>query len=60
MEGDVISAQDVFQFVQTGVDGEGKVEGYFECTGIRPRVCETLQACGIDLGADFFVHRRLT
>ena len=60
MEGDVISAQDIFQFVQTGVDSEGKVEGYFECTGIRPRVTETLEACGIELGDEFFLHRRLS
>lgn len=60
MEGDVISAQDIFQFVQTGVDSEGKVEGYFECTGIRPRVTETLEACGINLGDDFFLNRRVS
>jgi pilus assembly protein CpaF len=60
MEGEIISAQDVFQFVQTGVSGQGKVEGYFECTGIRPRLIESLEAAGVDLGKDFFLRRRLS
>jgi pilus assembly protein CpaF len=59
MEGDVISAQDIFQFVATGVDGQGKVEGYFECTGIRPRLIDHLEAAGIHLGNDFFSRREL-
>jgi len=59
MEGDVISAQDIFQFVATGVDGQGKVEGYFECTGIRPRLIDHLEAAGIRLGNDFFIRREL-
>lgn len=60
MEGDIISAQDIFQFVQTGVSGQGKVEGYFECIGIRPRLMENLEAAGVDLGKDFFIRRRLS
>jgi pilus assembly protein CpaF len=60
MEGDVISSQDIFQFRQTGVDAAGKVQGFFECTGIRPRCAEQLEACGIQFGADFFAGRRLS
>jgi pilus assembly protein CpaF len=60
MEGDIITAQDIFQFRQTGVDAAGKVLGYFECTGIRPRCAEQLESCGIQFGADFFAGRRLS
>ena len=60
MEGDIISSQDIFQYRQTGVDAAGKVLGFFECTGIRPRCAEALEACGIQFGADFFAARRLS
>jgi len=59
MEGDVISAQDIFQFVQTGLTEEGKVDGYYECTGIRPRLIEAITAAGITLDEGFFANRRL-
>ena len=36
-EGDVISMQEVFRFEQTGLDGQGRVQGRFVATGIRPR-----------------------
>jgi pilus assembly protein CpaF len=60
MEGDIITAQDIFQFRQTGVDAGGKVLGYYECTGIRPRCSEQLEASGIQFGPDFFAGRRLS
>jgi pilus assembly protein CpaF len=60
MEGDIISSQDIFQFRQTGVDAAGKVLGFFECTGIRPRCAEALESAGIQFGADFFAARRLS
>ena len=60
MEGDIISSQDIFQFRQTGVDAAGRVQGYFECTGIRPRCAEALESSGIQFGAEFFAGRRLS
>jgi pilus assembly protein CpaF len=36
-EGDTITLQDVFLFEETGVDGNGKIEGRLAPTGIRPR-----------------------
>jgi pilus assembly protein CpaF len=60
MEGDIISSQDIFQYRQTGVDAAGRVQGYFECTGIRPRCAEALEASGIQFGAEFFAGRRLS
>ncbi|HBY20521.1 MAG: type II secretion system protein E [Clostridiales bacterium GWE2_32_10] len=38
MEGEVIILQDIFKFVQSGVDSKGKIIGKFEYTGIKPRV----------------------
>src|SRR5574340_708646 len=35
MEGDVITLQEIFQFEQSGLDEQGKVQGKFRATGIR-------------------------
>ena len=49
MEGDIITMQEIFSFRQTGVDGEGNVEGYFHATGVRPKFAERLRSFGITL-----------
>jgi pilus assembly protein CpaF len=54
MEGDVITMQDIFTFKQTGVDGEGKVKGYFQASGVRPRFIERMKARGINLPESLF------
>ena len=54
MEGDVISAQEIFRFRQTGMTPEGQVQGKFEATGIRPRFLEHVMAHGITLSAELF------
>jgi pilus assembly protein CpaF len=60
MEGDVVSMQEIFRFRRSGVDGEGRVLGRFEATGIRPRFAERLTMRGIDLSNDLFsVNRSL-
>ncbi len=59
MEGDVISSQDIFEYIQTGVDEEGKVLGYHQCTGIRPQCLEVLESCGLTFPPDFFTQRIL-
>ena len=53
MEGDTVVMQDVFRYVQTGVR-DGKVEGHFTATGVRPRFVDRLEAAGIVLQADIF------
>ncbi|MFW6136365.1 MAG: CpaF family protein, partial [Chloroflexota bacterium] len=53
MEGDVIVMQDLFRFVQTGVEN-GKVDGYFTAMGIRPKFMEKIEAAGISLPPDIF------
>lgn len=56
-EEDVITMQDIFRFVQTGMskEGSGKVEGYFEPTGNIPSFLETLRKRGVlDLDLSVF------
>ena len=36
-EGDTITLQDVFLFDETGIDGNGRIQGKLSPTGIRPR-----------------------
>ncbi len=47
MEEDVITMQDIFRFIRTGHDGEGRVTGRFAPTGIRPRTLERLDELGL-------------
>jgi len=53
LEGDVIVMQDVFRFVQTGVKN-GKVEGYFTATGVRPKFIDKIEAAGLVVPASTF------
>jgi pilus assembly protein CpaF len=46
MEGDVIVMQDIFRYVQTGVEN-GRVQGYFTAAGIRPKFMEKIDAAGL-------------
>ncbi len=59
MEGEVITAQDIFLFDKTGVNQAGKVQGRFRATGIRPKVSERLAAAGMPLAADLFEHMQI-
>jgi pilus assembly protein CpaF len=54
MEGDIITMQEIFVFEKMGVSQEGKVLGRFRATGVRPKCCERLKACGIVLPGDMF------
>ncbi len=49
MEEDVITMQDVFRFIRSGVDGQGRVVGRFSPSGIRPRVFDRLDDLGLEL-----------
>jgi len=53
MEGDIIVMQDIFAFKQTGV-ADGRVQGYFTATGVRPSFVSKFGAMGIDLPDDLF------
>ena len=54
MEGDIITMQEIYVFEKAGVTQDGKVIGRFRATGVRPKCCERLRACGINLPADMF------
>jgi pilus assembly protein CpaF len=54
MEGDVITMQEIFLFEKLGVTQDGKVIGRFRATGVRPKCCERLKACGVHLPTDMF------
>ncbi|MHB1225833.1 MAG: CpaF family protein, partial [Gemmatimonadaceae bacterium] len=49
MEGDVITAQELFRFRKRGIAQDGAVVGEFEATGVRPQFAERLRVAGIDL-----------
>lgn len=57
MEGDVIVLQDIFRFEQTGIDKQGKVQGHFRATGIRPHFIDKLIAAGQILPDDLFSNK---
>lgn len=54
MEGELVVLTDVFKFVQTGIDPDGKVIGELRSTGIRPNFMPRLEAAGLKLGAEVF------
>lgn len=54
MEGDVVLLQDIFHFVQYGVDENKKIIGEFKPTGIRPKFLDLLKAEGIHIDESLF------
>ena len=54
MEGEVISAQEIFRFRRQGVAGDGTVVGRFEATGVRPTFVDRLKVAGVELPANLF------
>jgi pilus assembly protein CpaF len=54
MEGEVIVLQDVFRYVQKGVDERGRVQGENVWTVVQTRCMERIRAEGIELGPEVF------
>lgn len=54
MEGNTITTQDIFRFIQTGFDENGKALGHFACTGLKPGFLDKFALSGIELPEDFF------
>jgi pilus assembly protein CpaF len=54
MEGDIITMQEIFKFEKIGIGPDGKVQGRFIATGVRPKVCERLKTAGVTLPPDMF------
>jgi len=55
MEGDIIVMQDLFRYVQTGVQN-GQVQGYFTGGGIRPKFMDKIEAYGVSLPPTIFAR----
>jgi pilus assembly protein CpaF len=53
-EEDIISMQDVFNFVRKGIGPNGKVVGAFAPSGIRPKFLDRLRIAGIILPTEIF------
>ena len=60
MEQDTVIMQDIFLFVQDGIDENGKAYGHFESTGVRPAFMNRLEAAGIRLPANLFARKNLS
>lgn len=54
MEGNTITTQDIFHYVQTGFDADGKSVGHFEATGLQPGFLEKFAMNGVELPEGFF------
>ncbi|GAB3545540.1 CpaF family protein [Noviherbaspirillum agri] len=54
MEGDMVTMQEIFTFVQTGVAADGAILGKFHATGIRPRFVDRMRVRGVALPDDLF------
>jgi len=49
-----INLSDIFIFKQTGVDTQGKVQGYFSATGHLPSFLDEIRVRGIQISEDIF------
>lgn len=54
MEGNVITLQEIFTYEKKGINKEGKIQGRFRATGIRPKFAERLELAGIEIPDDLF------
>lgn len=54
MEDNIITTQDIFRYVQTGIDEKGKSVGQFVSTGLKPSFMDKFELNGVELPDDFF------
>ena len=59
MEQETVIMQDIFLFVQDGLDEDGRAYGHFEATGVRPAAMERLESSGVRLPGNLFAARAL-
>lgn len=52
-----VNLQDIFYYRQTGVNKEGKVQGYFTSLGYIPSFYEEIRARGIELPREVFISK---
>jgi pilus assembly protein CpaF len=59
VEGENYVMQDLFLFKQTGLDDDGRAQGWFHATGLRPMCLERLASVGAELSLEMFERRIL-
>lgn len=59
MEQDTVVMQDIYKFVQDGINPEGRAFGHFECTGVRPSFMHRLESAGVRLPGSAFRQRTI-
>jgi pilus assembly protein CpaF len=59
MEQETVVMQDIYRYVQTGVNEQGRALGKFESTGIRPTFMDRLESAGVRLPASAFRQRTM-
>jgi pilus assembly protein CpaF len=59
LEQETVIMQDIFVFVQEGIDENGRAFGRFEATGVRPSFMDRLERAGVRLPANLFAARAL-
>ncbi|MGA2620236.1 MAG: CpaF family protein [Thermoguttaceae bacterium] len=57
MEQDTVVMQDIYRYMQDGVDEMGRARGRFVATGIRPKFMSRLESAGIRLPSSAFRER---
>lgn len=57
LHGEAINMHDVFQFRQTGIDEQHKVQGQFEACGILPNCLSRFESCGMEVDRTVFERR---
>jgi pilus assembly protein CpaF len=55
LEGETIVLQDLYLYKESGITDDGRIEGKFTSSGIRPRFTEQLELNGYKLPASWFV-----
>ena len=59
MEQDTVVTQDIFNYVQEGLDENGRARGCFVANGVRPSFTNRLEASGVRLPANLFRQRTM-
>src|SRR5438874_4583079 len=59
MEHDTVVTQDIYKYIQEGIDETGRARGHFEATGIRPAFMTKLEAAGVRLPSSAFKQRTM-
>jgi pilus assembly protein CpaF len=54
LESDHITMQDIFEYVQTGIDPAGRVLGHFRPTGAVPTFLEEIHTRGLTINRTMF------